>query len=45
MVFNGSLTSKCVNFESGIEANGTVSLVDSKVKGEAIFSGKAQEKR
>lgn len=39
MVINGSLTSKHVNFESDLVANGTATLVDSNVKGNAVFSG------
>lgn len=39
IVINGSLIAKHVIFESDLEANGTASLADSKVKGNAIFSG------
>jgi hypothetical protein len=44
MVINGSLISKHVNFESDLEANGTASLVDSKNKGNAFFSGNLSAK-
>lgn len=39
IVINGSLTAKKVDFESNLDANGTASLTDSTVKGNAFFSG------
>lgn len=44
IVINGSLVSKHVTFESDLEANGTASLIDSKVTGNAVFSGTVSAK-
>lgn len=44
IIINGSLIAKHVNFESDLVANGTATLVDSKVKGNAVFSGNVSAK-
>lgn len=44
IVINGSLISKHVNFESALEVNGTATLFNSSVKGNAVFSGNLSAK-
>lgn len=44
IVINGSLIAKHVTFEADLIANGTATLVDSKVKENAVFSGNISAK-